>query len=108
MVFTGTALPGPTASAGSAGAVLTSPARFRVTRYLKGSGPAVVTVQTALTANGSGIAADEDGIEPRAGQRWTIYTTSQRVPYDTSDCAGSCVLGGSDDVNIPCQQEARS
>src|SRR5262249_46340422 len=45
-VFIGTALGGPTAEAGSAGAVLLSPARFHVIRYLKGSGPRVVTVQT--------------------------------------------------------------
>ena len=108
VVFVGTALPGPAADAGSAGAVLASPARFRVARYLKGSGPSEVTVQTALTTDGNGIIANEDGIEPRAGQRWTIYTTSQRMPYHTSDCAGSCVLGASDDINIPCGQEARS
>jgi len=105
-VFIGTALGGPTAEAGSAGAVLLSPARFHVIRYLKGSGARVVTVQTALTRSGSTMAASEDGIQPRAGQRWKIYTTSLHMPYQTSICGGSCVLGGpSDDVNLPCAQE---
>jgi hypothetical protein len=107
VVFIGTALSGPVADAGSAGAVLASPARFRVARYVKGSGPSVVTVQTALTVEGNGVIANEDGIEPRAGQRWTIYTTSLRMPYQASDCTGSCVLGGSGSVNIPCGAAAR-
>ena len=107
-VFTGTALPGPTAGAGSAGAVLVSPARFRVLSYLKGSGPGVVTVQTALTIRGNAVAAVEDGIEPRAGQRWRIYSASLHMPYQTSACGGSCVIGGpADDVNMPCGQEER-
>ena len=108
VVFTGTALPGPTADAGSAGAVLASPARFRVARYLKGGGPSVVTVQTALTVKRNVVIADEEGIEPQAGQRWMIYATSRRMPYQTSDCGGSCLLGWpADDVNIPCGQESQ-
>jgi hypothetical protein len=107
VVFIGTALPGPMADAGSAGAVLASPARFRVARYVKGSGPSMVTVQTALTIEGNGVIANEDGIAPRAGQRWTIYTTSLRMPYHASDCTGSCVLGRSDSVNVACGASAR-
>ena len=108
VVFTGTALPGPTADAGSAGAVLASPARFRVAHYLKGSGPPVVTVRTALTVRGDTVIAEEDGIEPQAGQRWMIYTTSLRMPYQTSECGGSCLLGGpANDVNLPCGQEGQ-
>jgi len=61
VVFIGTALPGPVLDAGSAGAVLASPARFRVVRYLKGSGPRVVTVATALSGRGDAVTADEDG-----------------------------------------------
>jgi hypothetical protein len=107
-VFTGTALPGPTTDAGSAGAVLVSPAHFRVLSYLKGSGPRVVTVQTAITIRGNAVAAVEDGIEPRAGQRWRIYTASLHMPYQTSACGGSCVIGGAaDGVNMPCSQEER-
>lgn len=46
MVFTGTMLPGPAADVGGH-SVLVSPTRARVTRYLKGHGPWVVTVRTA-------------------------------------------------------------
>lgn len=109
VVFIGTALPGPVLDAGSAGAVLASPARFAVVRYLKGSGPRVVTVTTALSGRGDAVIADEDGIEPRAGQRWTIYTTSLRMPYATSICGGSCVMSGpGDDVNMSCAQLERT
>jgi len=89
--------------------VLASPARFRVVRYLKGSGPRVVTVATALSGRGDAVTADEDGIEPRAGQRWTIYTTSLRMPYASSICGGSCVMSGpGDDVHMPCAQLERT
>lgn len=108
VVFTGTSLPGPTADAASAGAVLASPARFRVTSYLKGSGLPVVTVQTALTVQGNVVIGDEDGIEPQVGQRWMIYTTSLRMPYQTSECGGSCLLGGpGNNVNVLCGQESQ-
>jgi hypothetical protein len=99
--FIGTALPGPVVG----GAVLESPARFRVVRYLKGSGPAVVTVRTAVAGNGNGTVSSEGGIQPQAGQRWQIYTTSLHTPYETSLCGGSCVMtgiGSDDGVNVPC------
>jgi hypothetical protein len=89
MVFTGTMLPGPTADLGGH-RVLVSPARVRVTRYLKGHGPKIVTVATAVARAGdSSTIISEDGIQPQAGQHWTIYTSSPRVPYDTSICGGS-------------------
>lgn len=88
VAFTGVMLSGPTVSIGQ-GSFLASPARVRVVRYLKGSGPPTVTVTTAATqANGTVVAA-EDGIQPQAGQRWTIYTTTQNQPYQTSICLGS-------------------
>jgi hypothetical protein len=34
----------------------------------------------------------QDGIEPIAGQRWKIYTTSKNMPYDTSVCGGSAPM----------------
>ena len=108
VVFIGTAQPGPTTAAGSAGPVLISPARFRVTRYLKGNGPRVVTVRTAVSNRGHAMIASEDGIEPRAGQRWRIYTTSLHLPYQTSLCGGSCLMSGlANTVNIPCAQQRR-
>jgi hypothetical protein len=89
MVFTGTMLPGPTADL-SGHRVLVSPARVRVARYLKGHGPKIVTVATAVAHDGdSSTIVSEDGIQPQAGQHWTIYTSSLRVPYDTSICGGS-------------------
>ena len=85
------------------GTALTSPGQFRVVRYLKGSGPAVVRVQTALASRGNATVFSEDGIEPRAGQQWKIYTSSLHTPYETSLCDGSCVLSGIDDgTNIRC------
>jgi hypothetical protein len=88
LVFTGTMLPGPAASV-SGGSVLLSPARVRVARYLKGSGPGVVSVETGVTRAGDGVSIGEDGIQPQAGQRWTIYTASGSMPYETSICQGS-------------------
>jgi hypothetical protein len=88
LVFVGRMLPGPTVRVGGR-RVLGSPARMRVTRYLKGHGPRTVKVDTAVTIEPGGISANEDGIEPQAGQRWKIYATSRRQPFATSICAGS-------------------
>ena len=85
VVFVGTMLTGRTADVGG-GSVLISPARVRVTRYLKGGGPGVVTVATGVA---SGSVVNEDGIEPQTGQPWKIYTLSRRMPYQTSICDGS-------------------
>lgn len=93
VAFVGIMLPGPDADAGS-GKVLTSPARVRVVRWLKGSGPPVVTVTTAVTRNSAGVAENEDGITPRAGQRWVIYATSRQMPYQTTVCSGSALASG--------------
>jgi hypothetical protein len=89
IVFTGTILSGPTISTGQ-GNVLLSPARVRVVHYVKGSGPAVVTVITADTRGGT--VTNAEGIRPQAGQNWKIYTTSRSMPYQTSVCAGSMSL----------------
>src|ERR1700726_1817047 len=55
IVFVGVMLPGPTVSMGQ-GDVLTSPARVRVVRFLKGDGPGVVTVVSGVAKAGSGAA----------------------------------------------------
>jgi hypothetical protein len=94
IVFVGVMLPGPTVSMAQ-GNVLTSPARVRVVRYLKGDGPRVVTVVTGVSKNGSGVAVSEDGIQALAGQRWQIYVTTGKMPYETSICSGSAPLGAS-------------
>ena len=92
LVFVGRMLPGPTIGGDSRG-VLGSPATMHVDRYLKGHGPATVRVDTAARIERNGIAGIEDGIEPHAGQRWKIYTTSRRQPFATSICAGSGPAG---------------
>lgn len=83
VVFVGTTLPGRTVLGG----LLVSPARIRVSQYLKGSGPAVVTVETAASSSGDTVSGE--GIMARAGQRWKIYTTSPHLPYATDVCSGS-------------------
>lgn len=87
-VFVGVMLPGPSTRLGPR-RVLGSPARMRVERYLKGHGPRVVRVDTAVTIESNATRVQEDGIEPRAGERWKIYTQSRSQPFDTSICAGS-------------------
>jgi hypothetical protein len=93
VAFVGVMLPGPDAEVGSSDA-LTSPARVRVVRWLKGNGPPVVTVSTGVVRNGSGVAENEDSIMPAAGQRWIIYATSNKMPYQTSICFGSALTSG--------------
>lgn len=88
LVFVGVTLPGPTTRLGGR-RVLGSPARIRVERYLKGHGPRTVTVDTAVRIGARGVTVSEDGIEPGPGQRWQIYTSSRRQPFQTSICAGS-------------------
>lgn len=91
VVFVGTMLPGPAVTIGDQ-KVLTSPARMRVSRYLKGGGPVIVRVVTSVSNDGGAVGAE--GIEPVAGQRWKIYTDSRRMPYATSICDGSSPVGG--------------
>jgi len=61
----------------------------RVIRYLKGRGPRIVRVQTALRMDRNGVVENAEGIEPRAGQRWRIFTGGRRQPFATSICSGS-------------------
>jgi hypothetical protein len=88
-VFVGVMLPGPATQRG----VLGSPARMRVERYLKGRGPRIVRVDTALRIEPGGITGGSEGIEPKAGQRWKIYTDSRHQPFATSICGGSRRVG---------------
>jgi hypothetical protein len=88
LVFDGKLLRGPTARFGSS-TVLTSPARVEVSRYLKGHGPKVVRIQTAVTRHGSEATVSEDGIQARAGEHWRIFTDGRTQPFSTSMCGGS-------------------
>jgi hypothetical protein len=88
LVFDGEMLSGATVP-GTDG-IFASPARVGVKRYVKGSGAAVVTVQTAITTVKAGtVMVIEDGIRPRAGERWRIYASNTSEPYSTSTCLGS-------------------
>jgi hypothetical protein len=88
VVFDAVMLPG--APAPGTNGVLASPARARVERYLKGTGPALATVQTAITTlPGGAERVSEDGIRPRVGEHWRIYASSTTQPYATSICLGS-------------------
>lgn len=90
-VFDGTMLRGPVVVLGKT-RFLSSPARARVSRYLKGTGPRVVRVQTGLRAVRNEVIGNSEGIEPRAGERWRIYSDSARQPFATSICSGSRML----------------
>jgi hypothetical protein len=92
IVVIGSMLSGPTVRLDGRG-VLTSPARMRVARYLKGTGPSVVTVRTGVSKSGNRVTVTEDAIEPAAGQRWRIYSNSRHQPLETSICAGSRRFG---------------
>ena len=89
VVFVGRFLQGKTAALDGLN-VLISPARMRVGRYIKGHGPGIVRVDTAISPGG---AIEEDGIEPQAREAWRIYATSLRQPYSTSICIGSRRIG---------------
>jgi hypothetical protein len=88
IAFTGRMLAGRTVALGRAH-VLASPARVRVIRYLKGHGPRTVEVQTAAGRSATGGVVDAEGIEPRVGQRWRIYSDQTRQPLPTNVCGGS-------------------
>jgi hypothetical protein len=82
VVFDGTALDGPTA---------TGVQRFRVTRYLKGTGPTVVRVQTGYKRAANGTGSDTSvSIHVALGQKWRIYGQgSARKVLSTNVCLGS-------------------
>lgn len=104
VILVAQALDGPAA----AGRLLT-PARFRVLRYIKGTGPPVVQVETELarrTGSGGATSAASEEISPRPGDVWKIY--AQRSPngiLTTSICAGSEKLG---ERALPATDQSRS
>lgn len=66
---------------------------MRVTHYLKGRGPATVSIVTGAARAGAGTHISEDGIAPRAGERWEILSSSTREPLAASVCLGSHEIG---------------
>lgn len=75
VVFEGVALDGPTGAR-----ALLSPARFRVVRYLKGSGSNAVEVKTDTERQGRLIGQVAGGFNPAPGEAWRIY--AQGSPGD--------------------------
>lgn len=82
VIFDGVALQGPTA---------TGVQRFRVSRYLKGGGPAIVRVKTGTVRrpDGSGMTTSVS-LFVKKGERWRIFArgSSQKI-LQTNLCAGS-------------------
>ncbi len=82
VVFDGVALEGPTA---------TGVQRFKVSRYIKGSGPHVVRVSTGhiKRADGTGTITSVS-LDVRRGERWRIFARgSARKILRSSACDGS-------------------
>ena len=93
-ILIGTMLGGQTAGTGTA-RVLVTPAKVRVTKYVRGGGPDVVRVDTGVSLDSGVARVEEDGIMPAPGQRWMIVSDSKHPPLTTSVCAGSRQLKGS-------------
>lgn len=83
VIFVGVALEGPTP---------TGVQRFRVDRYLKGTGPETVAVATGVVARSDGTGSTTSvSVNVSAGERWQIYATKSAKTdvLETSLCAGS-------------------
>jgi len=82
VIFDGVALEGPTA---------TGVQRFKVTRYLKGRGPAIVRVQTGTKRRADGTGSTTSvSIFAKRGQRWRIFARGNvRKVLQTNICDGS-------------------
>ena len=82
MVFDGVALEGATP---------TGVQRFRVTRYLKGSGPAVVRVNTGHIRRADGTRTFSSvSLMVKRSERWRIYARGAATSILQSNmCAGS-------------------
>lgn len=68
-----------------------SPARLKVLRYIKGSGPKELSVETGSIRNRDGTTTSTSvGIRPLPGETWLIYGLGTRTgAVITSSCAGS-------------------
>ena len=82
VIFDGVALDGPTA---------TGVQRFKVTRYRKGRGPAIVRVQTGTIRRADGTGSTTSvAIFVKRGERWRIFGRgSAHKSLQTSICDGS-------------------
>jgi hypothetical protein len=82
VIFDGVALDGPTA---------TGVQRFRITRYRKGSGPAIVRVQTGTVRRADGTGSTTSvAIFVKRGERWRIFARGAAWKIlQTNVCDGS-------------------
>ncbi len=92
VAFEGVALPGPVSPDGT----LLSPARFEVTEWLKGSGPAQVEVPTAVSGDPDGeiFSMVSVGINPTPGERWLVMLRD-----GSPSCTGSRLLDDSGTIH---------
>ena len=87
VAFEGVALP-------SADGYVNEPMHFKVVRYLKGTGPAVVVVR-----GGVGHLPDDSfsmtsvSIDPGVGEMWVVYASEFNGQLGTSVCQGSRLIG---------------
>jgi hypothetical protein len=82
IIFNGVALDGPTT---------TGIERFRVVRYLKGTGPKILRLRTGRKryAGGGGVTTSVS-IDARRGETWRIYARRLRPGiFQTTVCDGS-------------------
>jgi len=82
VIFDGIALEGPTA---------TGVQRFKVTRYRKGRGPAIVRVQTGTIRRADGTGSTTSiSLVVKRGQHWRIFARGNvRKILQTNSCDGS-------------------
>ena len=101
VIFEGVVLPGRTLP-GTPN--LESPYRFRVERYLQGSGPSEVTVASGIRSDGvfhyspssqsGGTIATSVDFSVQAGQRIVVFATSEPEGFLSSNaCSGSHLVG---------------
>ena len=82
VIFNGVALEGPTA---------TGVQRFRVNRYLKGSGPKVVRVATGVVRNPDGSGSITSvSLMVKRGEHWRIFARGKAAKVlESNQCSGS-------------------
>lgn len=75
-VVEGVFLDGPTAPHPSRRPLIT-PARFRVTKYLKGIGPGEIAISTNYNEQGDPLSGSVAPIQAEAGEHWRLYFSEE-------------------------------
>jgi hypothetical protein len=97
VIFIGVALEGPTS---------TGIQRFRVERYLKGTGPETARVSTGVEARSDGTGMTTSvSVDVSEGERWQIYARSRpgSEVLETNQCDGSGKLASGGGEATPIQ-----